>query len=110
MKVLSKSEILGALDLPTERVEVPEWGGAIFIRPLTAAEQDRLQRDPNIAENVNARLACLCIVDETGAQLFTEDDVEALGKKSAAAMARVVQAMARVNAATLLHREEISKN
>ena len=110
MKTLSRDEILGARDLPVERVEVPEWGGAIYLRSLTAAEQDRLQRESGTLENVNARLAAFCIVDEAGASLFTEDDVEALSKKSASAMARVIGAIARINATTVAEREAIAKN
>lgn len=110
MKALTREEILGAIDLPVERVEVPEWRGVIFVRPITAAEQDRLQRDPNVVENVNARLAAMCICDENGAPMFTEDHIEALGKKSAVAMKRVVEAIAKVNASTLFYRDEIAKN
>jgi len=37
-KVLSAADIFSAEDLRPTEVEVPEWGGTILCRPLTAAE------------------------------------------------------------------------
>ena len=40
MKALTRDEILGADDLKTESVKVPEWGGTVLVRELTGAERD----------------------------------------------------------------------
>ena len=37
---LSKDQILGAVDFSFVEVEVPEWGGTVRIRGLSAAERD----------------------------------------------------------------------
>ena len=41
MALLSKADILGCNDIPTELVEVPEWGGSVKVRGMTAGERDR---------------------------------------------------------------------
>jgi hypothetical protein len=110
VKILNRDDIFAASDLPTVPVDVPEWGGRIFVRSLTAEEQDALQRSEQGMENINARLVAYCAVDENGGRLFVDADYAALAKKSAAAMARVVVAIGKLNATTLEAREEIAGN
>lgn len=110
MKMLSRDEILGAKDLRLEPVDVPEWGGRIFVRPLTAEESDKFQRDPDALENLTARMVAYCAVNEGGGRLFVDNDIAALAGKSAAAMRRVVAAIGKVNAMTVEAREDIRKN
>ena len=40
MKLLSRDEILAASDLTKELVEVPEWGGSVYVRAMTGTERD----------------------------------------------------------------------
>lgn len=106
MALLTKDEILAADDLPTEDVEVPEWGGTVRVRTLTGAERDRFEESitqvkggsvkTNYA-NLRARLVALCAVDEQGRRLFSDADAAALGRKSAAALDRVFIAARRLN-------------
>ncbi len=42
---LTGEEILGADDLPTEVVPVPEWDGTVIVRTLTGAERDHWTTD-----------------------------------------------------------------
>ncbi len=42
IKVLSASDIATALDRTEEVYEVPEWGGAIKLRPLSLAQRDEI--------------------------------------------------------------------
>ena len=99
MKLLTRGEILSADDLRSERVKVPEWGGEIIVKALNGEQRDQWeasivtrQGDDVIIEskNLRAKLVAICVVDENDKPLFTEADVEALGKKSAAALDRVV--------------------
>ena len=96
--ILNREAILNIQDLKTEEVEVPEWGGAVLVRALTGAERDQFEatvvetKGKNTRVNlVNARakLVAMSVVDEEGNKLFTPADVAALGKKSAAALARI---------------------
>ena len=106
MGALTREAILAAQDLPSKPVDVPEWGGQVFVRSMTGAERDQYEqamiasRGPdgkiNIA-NVRARLVAFCAVDENGKRLFADADLEALGAKSAAALDRVFAAASALN-------------
>lgn len=97
-KYLSREQILGAQDLTQEEVEVPEWGGVVLVRGLTGAQRDRFEasmveqkgkeRRINM-ENLRAKLVAMSIIDENGKRLFTQQDIDALAKKSGAALDRV---------------------
>ena len=98
MALLKRDDILNALDIALEEVEVPEWGGSVFVKGLTGAERDKFEaslviergknRTVNMA-NFRAKLACLTICDEKGKRLFTEKDVAIMSEKSASALQRV---------------------
>lgn len=70
----------------------------VRVRSLSGAERDRFEasiigentknKRRNLA-NLRARLVSLTVVDAEGKPLFRPNDVEALGKKSAAALDRV---------------------
>lgn len=103
MAILTRDEILGADDITTITVPVPEWGGEVLVRALTGAERDRYEeslirwragKGRNVAAipalaNARAKLVSLSVVDENGDPIFTDRDVAALGDKSAAALERV---------------------
>ena len=101
MGVLSKDAILGATDLPLERVEVPEWSGAVYLRTMTGAERDAFDAEvlsaPDRHINARARLVIRVLVDADGNRLFADADAEALGAKSAAALNRLFDAACRLN-------------
>jgi hypothetical protein len=117
--MLSREQILAAADLPREEVLIPEWGGTVWVRTLSAAERDAFEaasvqargkdRSVNLA-NLRARLAVLCLVDEQGQRLFTDTDAVALGQKSAKALAKVYDVAARLNGLSADDVEELAKN
>jgi hypothetical protein len=98
MAALTRDAILKVDDLPKERVEVPEWGGYVFVKTLTGAERDAFEqscvdvkskgRSVNL-QNLRARLLALSLCDDAGSRLFTVVDVEALGAKSGKALDRL---------------------
>jgi hypothetical protein len=98
VKFLGREAILAVQDTPVEVVEVPEWGGSVRVKTLSGAERDQfesaiVQRNGrNVKQNllnIRARLVAAALVDENGAALFSFDDVEALGRKSARALDRI---------------------
>lgn len=100
--MLNRDQILAAGDLPVEVVSVPEWGGDVGVRMMTGAERDRFEQAMAAAkgrsvENVRAGLVVVCCCDASGARLFTDADVAALGGKSAAALSRVFDAALKLN-------------
>lgn len=119
MKLLTRDAILQAEDLPTEDIEVEEWGGAVRVRALTGAERDAFEQ--SIVEqrgkstrmnlrNIRAKLVALTVVDADGKRLFSDKDAELLGKKSAAALDRVFEVAQRLSGLSPEDMEELSGN
>lgn len=118
-KFLTRDAILKAQDLPTEVVEIPEWNGAVIVRGLTGAERDAFEQ--SIVEtrgkntrmnlrNIRAKLVALTVVDEDGNRIFSDEDAEALGKKSAAALDRVFAVAQRLSGLRPEDVEELAGN
>ena len=88
---LNRESILGSDDLKSVEVEVPEWGGAVWVRTMTATQRDAFEaqqiREP--FRDVRARLAVATVCDSHGELLFTEADIPALSRKSGKALDRV---------------------
>ena len=57
-----------------------------------------------------ARLAALTIIDEKGQRLFTDEDVQVLGEKSASALDRVYTVAIRLNGFTDQDVKDLEKN
>lgn len=96
MALLNKDQILKAKDLKTEEVSVPEWGGEVLVRGLTGQGRDSFEMKIGLArksgktiDDFRSSLVARCLVDEEGERLFTDKEVEQLGRKSGAALDRV---------------------
>ena len=120
MKLLNRDEILGADDLKSEKVEVPEWCGFVYIRTMTGEERDAFETDfygataedetAKTRRNFRAKLVCRCAVDESGGRIFTDADAEVLGRKAAPALDRLWPVAQRLNALTQKDEDELVKN
>ena len=114
--MLTKQQILDADDLPREKVTVPEWGGDVLVRMLTGTDRDRFEASIQgeggkvDLKNVRARFCSLTMVDEGGHRLFADNEVLALGKKSAKALDRVFSAAQKLNGLTDDDVEELAGN
>ena len=120
MKYLTKDEILEALDLKSQPVDVAEWGGTVLVRSMTGADRDAFEnsmvtvdadgkRKPDMA-NLRAKLVALTVVDEANNRLFEVSDVERLALKSAAALERVFDAAQKLNGMGAEQQGEAVKN
>jgi len=106
MALLSRDAILAADDREYEVVPCPEWGGEVRLRSLTGAERDAYEqslvqtrgksREMNL-RNARAKLVALCAVDENGNRLFSDADVNALGKKNAKPLDRLFDVARRLS-------------
>lgn len=104
---LSRDAILAAKDIPTEDVAVSEWGGTVLVRGLDGQGRDeweastvttRAGRAVRDTANIRAKLVARCIIDpETREPLFTQRDVDALGRLSGAALDRVWEVACRLS-------------
>ena len=82
---LTKDQILGAVDFKYEEVDVPEWGGSVRLRGLSASERDEFEASLGVSQdlvNMRARLVVNCLVDENGDKLFKSSEAKDLGKKN----------------------------
>jgi hypothetical protein len=115
-EVLTRAAILEADDLQIERVPVPEWGGEVLIRGLTGRERDQFEVSIQMpgskarpkVDNIRARLVALAVVDEEGKRVFSDRDVQALGRKSAAVLDRLFDVARRLSGLTEGDVEELA--
>lgn len=104
MKTLTRDDFFNnAPPLRNEQVEVPELGGAVYVRKITARERDefehrmqRMKRRKN-AGGSRAQLVILAAVDEERRPLFTQDDAERLDGMPSSALEPIVNAYLRIN-------------
>jgi hypothetical protein len=96
---LTAEEILGlgAADLEIKEVMVPEWGGSVHLRVLPADEglelNERMQGLPKERESEALFLLLgACLVDSSGAQLFSSDQIAGLRKRSQKVLVRLQRA------------------
>ena len=114
--MLTKEQILSADDLRREQVNVPEWGGSVFVRTLTGTDRDAFEQsiiqnsERMDLANVRARMAVLCVVDEKGERLFADSDAQALGAKSSLALGRIFTVAQKLNGMTDADVEDLAKN
>jgi len=124
--------ILGAKDILTARapemelVDVPEWGGAVFVKAMTGTERDayeascmqevkgkgkggKMEMKP-LYDNIRARLCVRCMCNAQGARLFTDEQAVPLGRTSAKALDRVFTLAQKLNGVTEEDIDELAKN
>ena len=106
-KVLSAADCLNAPDFTIGFVDVPKWGGRVFVRTMSAGDHDaweyeqfnwdvpaamvdpsdpegkKLIPNPERRSNLwlkrfHARMVSLTACDENGNRLFSDNDVDAL--------------------------------
>lgn len=104
--MLTRAAILAADDCG-ERVpvEVPEWGGVVYVGVMSGLERDRFelavmaesQTAAGPRRSIRAHLAAATCYDAAGAKLFSAGDVEALSAKSGRALDRIYDVAERVN-------------
>lgn len=105
-RFLNKADILGQQDIVTEDLFVPEWDAWVKVKMMTASERDHFEDSTVTREGkkttlnlqgIRARLCILCLVDEAGNRMFSDEDEYALGTKSGAAIDRVFTVAQRLN-------------
>ena len=115
LPILEDAEALFALDdLVTEYVDVPEWRMRLRLRSLSGGERDRMEAeglrireaggDPLV--NFRARVVAYHARKADGSRVFKPAQVEALGRKNAAGLARVFDVATRLSG---IGEEEVAK-
>ena len=98
--------ILDLSDLVDETVDVPEWGVRLRVRSLTGTERDAFEasllenrgksREVNL-RNMRAKLVAASVRKADDSRVFSDTQVEALGRKNAAALQRVFRVAQRLS-------------
>jgi len=101
-KYLSRDDILQTQGIRTDEVDVPEWGGKVLVRELSATEVTQIGFGMADGEGkkIKVDLAKLgeyiphilawCIVDENLDSVFDLDSVKRLASKSVAPVQRII--------------------
>jgi hypothetical protein len=116
--ILMKQQILATVPRLKE-VEVPEWGGSVFIRPLTIHEQAKLadlgtkyakSSVVDRTKNCTLRLVQWSVCDEHIAPLLETADIEPLMSKAASTFLCLQGAILALSGLTEESRKELGKH
>jgi hypothetical protein len=110
--------VLDLADLQDELVEVPEWGVRLRVRSLTGTERDAFEaslletrgrsREVNL-RNMRAKLVAQSVRKADDSRVFSDGQVEALGRKNAAALQRVFRIAQRLSGLAEDEVEELTR-
>lgn len=100
MAGLSKAAILSTKDARVEQFEVKEWGGEVYIRTLSGTERDSFEESflEDRKRSIRERFLVLTLCDEGGNRLFTDAEIEDLGKKNSIVLNRIFDKAWSINA------------
>lgn len=112
---LSRDQILASNDFGMEKVNVPEWGGEVYIRVMSVGERDAyenewVQNRGKGVESFRSKFLARCLCDEKGERLFSDADIQLLEKKSAKVMCRLWDKAMAHNSLASSDVEELAKN
>ncbi len=94
---LTREEILAAReDRKPQLLEVPEWGGDVYIRVLSARDQMALS-DTGKPEETPIKVLIHSIVDEHGERILKDEDFDALAEEDFPIIMRVFGFAAKLN-------------
>ena len=107
-------QILSADDLKKERVHVPEWGVDVWVRQLTAKQQDTCEKqhfaEGKSLDGFRARMLVYSLIDHEGNSVFTEKDIDKISNKSGGVLSRLMNHCTKLNEYTEKDLEELAKN
>jgi hypothetical protein len=101
---MNREEILKTKTVKTESVDVPEWGGTLFVHSLNGLERVKFF-DRDVAEKLGeespARMGIMllihCLRDEQGQHIFLPEDAAQLEEQDGQLVNRLCAIANRVN-------------
>lgn len=111
-KCLSADDILSSNDLKIDKLDVPEWGGHVYIQAMDGFRRDKFEElsTGKNSKHILAKLVAMCVCDEKGRPIFTEKQIAEINKKSAAALNRVTNKIMEMNVMSDSDIDDIAKN
>ena len=112
MSGLSASQIIAADDSKIEAIEVPEWGGTVYVKTLRGTDRDAFEESLSKEKDkpFRSRFLVMTLCDDRGSLLFKPEQVSALGEKSSLVLNRVFDAAWAINYFTPEKVEELGKD
>jgi hypothetical protein len=95
MNRISRQEIIDAQDIKTMDVEVPEWGGTVTVKAMSVGDRDAFtvwvsDREGRVsAQDFMAKMVAMCLIDEKGNRMFSDDELPLISAKSIPAIERI---------------------
>lgn len=86
-------------------LEVPEWGGEVFVRVLSAKDQMELSEGIKPTE-MPVKVIIHCLVDEAGEPIFADEDFETLAAEEFPIIMRIFAVVAKLNGLSTRELEE----
>jgi hypothetical protein len=117
--MLTKEEILARRPTLIEPVPMPEWGGTVYVRELSAAERDAFEAQQIIAKRAvegselhdfRAKIIVLSACDADGNRMFDDSEIPAVSKLPVKELQRLFDAGLRVGAISESEAEAIEEN
>lgn len=100
---LSREAILAAQDVKVEEHDVPEWGGAVWLKVMSGADRESYEaplvaaKEGETPPHVRANLLARTLCGEDGKTLFSPADIELLEQKNSEVLNRLFLAAAKLN-------------
>ena len=115
MADLTAAAILAATDNIIIPLDVPEWGGRIYIRTMTGQERDTWEvyaqnQMTRKVVNIRAMLCAICLCDAGGQRLFKDSEAAQLSEKNAAVLDRIYDLAVKANGLSAEELEQVEKN
>lgn len=121
--MLSREQIQNAQDFKKESVEVPEWGGTVYIRTMTAGHFDAYQiramesrgvddaLNPQAIRDARVILISYTLCDASGDLLFDDEEgIEILRQKDGLVIDRLSEKAMAINGLSEAAIEDAKKN
>jgi len=115
---LSIEEVLAKEDLPLIEVQIPQWGGSVWVRTMRADERSVMEDEHTASRNGDAvksgmfrkRLLGRTLANEDGSDWLSPQQLDQLMTKNAAAVELIVEAALNQNGFGRKDVEELEKN
>jgi len=95
MKLLTAQDIFDCDDIGFVDVDVPQWGGTVRVRALTAKEAMTFLGEGKQESMVI--LVARCVINEDGDRLFTDAQISKLKEKAFSAFIKIQKEAMRLN-------------
>ncbi|WUI00203.1 hypothetical protein OHR68_43175 [Spirillospora sp. NBC_00431] len=109
-ELLTHEQIIAAAEQPdvaTKPVNVPELGGKVLVREMSAAVRNRFEAtaatirsggDSRALDTVTAQIVAACVVDERGRPMLTVNEVKRIAASKPKAVFRLREAIVKISA------------